>query len=642
MFLWGGLSTSVVQATNSYLSGQEWSTWLTAALAATATLSVFSARYVQLGWLMLAGILVVTAVPELLRNVFAFGWNGLGINLTGLPGNSNVLGVLLAACFPAVAASITDARDRRYGLLVLPLLLTGLLLTFSRNAWLTTLAGFTVWWFLAFRGQRVKLLAVLTVGLLVLLAIPASRARLHAFIDPQHPSNAERADLWRAAITLVMIDEGEEICDGTPDYLWWGFGPGQMGFLYPMVASLDKWQLHSHNVFSEWLVGGGVPLLELGVCFILSGVWRSGAWRAADDGAIRAAQMLVVLLANQFDYLLWIPLTAYVFFLVFLRRAEQSLPLLTVSGLGVLLCIAGLHFAANVWISGAIFGLALVVCRLRRILLCIAGVVLIVVVGIVPLAAYTAYATGVRLAATGQWRLAAQKFSRAVSRDGTHPVYRYYAMLAKWRGFGNKPDFDDWRHITDLHDPYMRYQFQLLRGDTCAMNYLSRRAPFDDPQQMIIGGVEFPQVPLVPCSPSEQLSDWRDRPEGSLLNCARNWSDSWPAAAQEAFRLALRKDVRSSPTYRYYAEFLQARQRWREIIDELTPALAVGGKRPEDTAIICAALAAAHAALGDGAQAAQLQRAAQRARDNMVTRHAQVIRMMFHIPTLPREGFNDN
>ncbi len=254
--------------------------------------------------------------------------------------------------------------------------------------------------------------------------------------------------------------------------------------------------------------------------------------------------------------------------------------------------------------------------------------------------------------------------------DDWHPVYDYYRRLAFFRTDPTSNANSDADPQLSLADPYFWQQYGIAKtwtpswqmeislyerhGDTAAAEQRRRQTQGGipdisafamaelDPRRMIAGGEEFPQRARVTTPWPAEEPDWRERSEGELLNRARNWEDSFPAAAQEAYRLALRKDVRYTPAYRYYAEFLQRTGQWQTAIAELTPALAVGGKRPEDAAVICAVLAAAHAATGDTVPAQRLQQQAQRHRDNMITRHAQVIRMLFHIPTLPREGFNDD
>ncbi len=333
-FVWGaysgwhsGISGCV------YLAHQELLTWGTAAVAALVGHALLHNYPSRRWWLALVVLLVVTAVPELVRNLRSFGAEGWRINLIGLPGNSNVLGVLLAVCVPAVAAAIADARDRRLGLLALPLLLAGLLLTYSRNAWLTAGIGFAVWWYLSFRGQRAKLLVLLTAIVLVLLVVPATRARLHSFIDPQHPSNIERVDILDAVFARLLCGEQRLIAvdDGSSSWeieTWFrGRGIGQWGYIYPRFAKLNKWQLHTHNVISEWLMGGGIPLTLLGILLIFSGFWGRISGTSCSEEILQRSQFLILVVANQFDYLLWLPLMAYVFFVCLLRLTKERLPM---------------------------------------------------------------------------------------------------------------------------------------------------------------------------------------------------------------------------------------------------------------------------------------------------------------------------
>lgn len=634
-----------------YLAWQELLTWATAAAAVFAGQIAFDGFPARRWWLWLVLLLVLTAVPEFIRNLAGFGAAGLDINVIGLPGNSNVLGVMLAVCVPAVAAAIADARNRKFGLIVLPLLLAGLLLSYSRNAWLTAVLGLAAWWFLHWRGQRTKLLVLLTAFLLVLLAVPATRARLHAFIDPAHPSNVERVDLFRSVgkwLTAVEPPEAERFA-GQNVNLWLGRGMGQWGFTYPRLATLDKWQLHTHNLISEWLVGGGLPLALLGIVLIISGFWGriSDAERPAE--AVRRAQLLVLVVANQFDYLLWIPLTAFLFFAVLLRMRYaigifHSVLLLLAGGallpgmftdfgfavagfVVFFLSFAGLGFGVNLFLK--ISGLRGKFNLFRTVLLGGAASAIMVTV-VLPLYLYHNYCRGLQFARMGNWTEAQKCFT-----NGLHPVYRYYWCLADWK-ITHAP-LEGWGiyyHILP-DDPYIYQQTAIFAGDLAEVQRL-------DPHQMIAGGEEFPTRVITPCLPPAQFLNWEQLPEGDILNCARNWSDSFPAEAERAFRLALQKDPRWPPTYVYFGEFLVKRQRWQDAIDALLPMRAVQGKRPEDAAAICETLAAAYAALGDAATAQQYRESAAAYREQMITRHAQVIRMMFHIPTLPREGFNDN
>jgi hypothetical protein len=243
----------------------------------------------------------------------------------------------------------------------------------------------------------------------------------------------------------------------------------------------------------------------------------------------------------------------------------------------------------------------------------------------------------------GDWRAAKVSFRVAYFLTlGQHPVYYHYWLVDRNPLGGQREDADTWRHVLELNsgDPYY---YQLV-ADTFPWDryqLVDRRLRLD-PQQMIVGGEEFPR-PAKPDIPGPAAHpNWEAADEGSLLAMGMGWSDSWPVEAQQAFRLALKKDPRFVQAYSTYVEFLVAHEKWDDIITDLTPALTVQGKPPQDAAIIYDALAKAYLAKGDAAQAQRFTKAAAESRDRMITRHSQVIRLMFHIPTLPREGFNDN
>lgn len=647
------------RAACGYLALQEILTWVTAIAAVVAGQAVFPAFPARRWWLVLVWLLGITALPEFLRNLAAFGGQGLAINVIGLPGNSNVLGVILAACLPAVVAALAEPRDRRWALLTLPLLLAGLLMTYSRNAWLTAVVGLGIWWYLQHRGSRIRMLWLMLVLLALLLLIPATRDRMHSFIDPHHPSNLERFDLFRSVGKWL----------GEDNNLWRGGGMGQWGFIYPRLATGDKWQLHTHNVISEWLIDGGVPLAALGLLLLVSGFWGRISDAERTTETVRRAQLAVLVLANQFDYLLWIPLTTFLLFAVLVRKGPtaenwssttmlQALLSLVALNLFLLLYVAGIVLMAEYdeltgypgWLLPALlllFFTGMWLLRRRRPGLTITrqliaggSLVILVVTVVIPGYAYGCYVDGLACARQGDWATAEKKF--AAARWGLHPVYGYYQELAHWRMRRVHPDGDRFLGIM-ANDPYLYGQFadmvEMFGGDGGGYRQEMERL---DPQQWIAGGEEFPQRAVTPCPPPGQMANWEQLPEGDLLNCARNWGDSFPAEAERAYRLSLHRDPRWATTYAYFGEFLARQQRWQDAVDALQPVRAVQGKRPEDAAAICEVLAQAYAALGNGEEAERYRRAAVVSREQMITRHAQVIRMMFRIPTLPREGFNDN
>jgi O-antigen ligase len=139
---------------------------------------------------------------------------------------------LMAACVAAGAATARIGRRRWLYAGVTAVLLTALVLSFTRSAWLGALAaaGVILW-----RRSRRALVAVpLVVGALLVVAPAAYRERAWSAFDPQHPTNADRLRLWRAGVAIWR------------DHPWTGVGLVDLAPYYERYRTTAEGRVHGH------------------------------------------------------------------------------------------------------------------------------------------------------------------------------------------------------------------------------------------------------------------------------------------------------------------------------------------------------------------------------------------------------------
>jgi len=176
-------------------------------------------------------------------------------------GSPNNLALLLERVAPlglALGLAAVSPRRRWLYLGATALLALGVVLTFSRGAWLLGLpAGLLLVLALhSRRGRRVVVIAVLC-GLALL--IPLSRVpRFAALADLSSGTSFLRVQLWRSAWQMVR------------DHPLTGVGPDNFLYYYGDYilpgAEVDRWLSHPHNIVLDfWLRLGiaGLPLLVL-------------------------------------------------------------------------------------------------------------------------------------------------------------------------------------------------------------------------------------------------------------------------------------------------------------------------------------------------------------------------------------------
>lgn len=192
------------------------------------------------------------------------------VRYTGTFTNPTFLGEALGLAIPITIALLIRKRDWRDRVVLLgfaALQSVGMLLSFSRGAWLGLIVSLGI---LAVTYD--KRMIILGVVLLVLVAAvaPASiRARLMSSFSLQHSSNAYRMFIWRGSLKMLR------------GYLPRGIGLGgdTFAYLYPEFQIVQTPAPHAHSTYIQML-------LELGLFGFLALCWFFLAWLRQVVGAL--------------------------------------------------------------------------------------------------------------------------------------------------------------------------------------------------------------------------------------------------------------------------------------------------------------------------------------------------------------------
>jgi O-antigen ligase len=186
-------------------------------------------------------------------------------------------------------------KGRTWPALIVPALSVALAVTFSRNAWVGTVAGLSL--LLALKDYRL-LVSVPIVALIFLLAAPATVVqRFYSMFDPADATRRDR---------VAMIQTGGLIVRAHP---LTGVGPDMVEREYPAYrtpGAILETPPHLHNVPLQIAAERGLPALGVWLWFIVIlgyDLWR--LFRTATEAWVPAAGLAAVvamLAAGQFEY----------------------------------------------------------------------------------------------------------------------------------------------------------------------------------------------------------------------------------------------------------------------------------------------------------------------------------------------------
>ncbi|MEP7116338.1 MAG: O-antigen ligase family protein [Acidobacteriota bacterium] len=175
-------------------------------------------------------------------------------------------GTLMLVITAAVARLLYDGRDRVWASLVMPALVAGLGLTFTRSAWVGVSAGVGTLFLL--KDRRLVGLLPIAIAILVAAAPAAVTSRVYSMFDKNDPTNRDR---------MAMLEAGEAI---VRDHPLTGVGPDMITHVYPRYRvpwAVQPNNPHLHNVPMQIAAERGLPALGAWAWFIAS--LASGTWR---------------------------------------------------------------------------------------------------------------------------------------------------------------------------------------------------------------------------------------------------------------------------------------------------------------------------------------------------------------------------
>jgi putative inorganic carbon (HCO3(-)) transporter len=201
--------------------------------------------------------------------------------------------LMLVTC--AACARILFSRDRLWPLLILPALAAALAASFSRSAWVGTVAGVT--FLLLLKDFRLMAVMPLVAALFLVLAPPRITDRFYSMFDPHDPTRLDR---------VAMLHVGERMVAAYP---LTGVGPTMVQPRYREFLSASEDQHvnpHLHNVPVQIAAERGLPALAIWLWLIVAlavGLWnRLRAPESRFLAAAALAAIIAMLAAGQFEY----------------------------------------------------------------------------------------------------------------------------------------------------------------------------------------------------------------------------------------------------------------------------------------------------------------------------------------------------
>ncbi|MBN1232870.1 MAG: O-antigen ligase family protein [Candidatus Coatesbacteria bacterium] len=164
----------------------------------------------------------------------------------------NSLGMFMIFVLPFIIAGVREEKGFRFVFYAIALLsgITGLVLTFSRGAWLG-FAGSIIFFFLFYRNNKYLkyiLFASVILLLVIALTVPLLEAKIFSIFTTDSSSNTKRLFLWQAAIKAISLRPLTGYGAGTfPDVYKW---------FKPEGAELYAW--YPHNIYLHILADLGI------------------------------------------------------------------------------------------------------------------------------------------------------------------------------------------------------------------------------------------------------------------------------------------------------------------------------------------------------------------------------------------------
>ena len=168
-------------------------------------------------------------------------------------------GTLMLVICATVARLLYSTSGRLWAAFIMPALLVGLILTFTRSAWVGVAVGVGV--LLLRKDFRLMALLPIVVAAMVALAPAALTDRVYSMFDLNDPTNRDRVAMLQAGAAIVA------------DHPLTGVGPDQIERVYPSYRppeAVNPTNPHLHNVPMQIAAERGLPALGAWLWFVAS------------------------------------------------------------------------------------------------------------------------------------------------------------------------------------------------------------------------------------------------------------------------------------------------------------------------------------------------------------------------------------
>jgi putative inorganic carbon (HCO3(-)) transporter len=250
---------------------------------------------------------VIIALGSLAAIVGIIQWTAFGYDEANRPKGTlghwmTYSGILMLVVGAAASRLIFVKKNENWiwPAVAVPSLLVALVATYTRNAWIGTLAGIGT--LLAVRSKR--LLVALPLVVLLAGAVPSVRDRAMESFDPHFPANQDRVAMLKAGVAMVK------------DHPLFGVGMNMVPREYLKYRTADavdsagavgpETRSHLHNVPMQLAAERGLPALAAWLWFVVAagaGLWR--LLKNSDSKAVAGAgfaALIAMIAAGLFEH----------------------------------------------------------------------------------------------------------------------------------------------------------------------------------------------------------------------------------------------------------------------------------------------------------------------------------------------------
>lgn len=252
---------------------------------------------------------VIIALGSLAAIIGIIQWTALGYDEANRPKGSlghwmTYSGILMLVVCAAASRLIFVKKNENWiwPAVAVPSLIVALVATYTRNAWIGSLAAIGA--LLAFRSKRL-LIALPVLVIVIGVAAPASiRQRALSSFDPHFPGNQDRIAMLEAGVAMVK------------DHPLFGVGMNMVPREYLKYRTSDavdsagatqpETRSHLHNVPMQIAAERGLPALAAWLWFVIAAA--IGLWRLLAAGNARAvagagfAALVAMVVAGLFEH----------------------------------------------------------------------------------------------------------------------------------------------------------------------------------------------------------------------------------------------------------------------------------------------------------------------------------------------------